>query len=77
MCLKHGARSCFNPCLSSHSAPDPLCTCGIYGVFARWNLEVAELAIHEPSFREESRVAAERPSGKTAFELARKTCRWT
>jgi hypothetical protein len=41
-CLRHGAPSCFNRRLPSHSAPDPLCTCGIYGVFAPWDLEVSE-----------------------------------
>jgi hypothetical protein len=41
-CLKHGALSCFNRRLPAHHAPDQLCTCGIYGVFAPWDLEVSE-----------------------------------
>jgi hypothetical protein len=41
-CLKHGGPSCFNRRLPSHYAPDQLCTCGIYGVFAPWDLDASE-----------------------------------
>jgi len=41
-CLKHGYPSFFNPRLPEHAAPDPLCSCGVYGVFAPWDLELAE-----------------------------------
>jgi hypothetical protein len=41
ICLKHGGRSCFNTRRPSHSAPDPFCSGGVYGVFAPWDLEFA------------------------------------
>jgi len=42
ICLRHGVPSLFNPRIPAHAAPDPCCTCGIYAVFAPWDLEFDE-----------------------------------
>jgi hypothetical protein len=42
ICLRHGVPSCFNHRMPEHTAPEQGCTCGIYGVFAPWDLEFDE-----------------------------------
>ena len=39
ICLSHSVPSFLNPRRAQHTAPNQFCTCGIYGVFAPWDLE--------------------------------------
>ena len=41
-CLKHGFPSFFNSRLPEHAAPAPLCTCGIHGAYAPWDMGLGE-----------------------------------
>ena len=42
ICLAHGVTSFLNSRMPEHTAPDQCCRCGIYAVFAPWDLEFDE-----------------------------------
>jgi hypothetical protein len=42
ICTKHSAHPAFPPVRGGHQAPELTCTCGIYGAYDPWDIELGE-----------------------------------